>query len=93
MLSEKRVFILVLNMEESFGGDDLAIGGDVEAIFYYLGELWEGKVGRVTGIVNVYQKAAFIEFDFVAHRNSLDKHIKGCCILEANNASLSGGSV
>lgn len=76
-----------------FWGDDVSIGGDVEATYFYLGERWEGKAGSVTGIVNVYQKAVYIEFDFVAHRNSLSKHIKGYCILEANNASLSGGSV
>ncbi|MBT2371064.1 hypothetical protein [Pseudomonas fluorescens] len=71
----------------SFWGVDTSLGGGIVANFHSVGEVWRGQTGIVTGIFSSSQKTVFIQFDFMAHRDSRSKHVKGHFILKADGVS------
>jgi hypothetical protein len=78
--NETGVFIGFKKMPE-FWGVDVPLGENITATYKQFGYNWENGTGTVTGFFRTSEQKVFIQFDFVAHRNSDSKRIKGYCIL------------
>ena len=91
-IRETGVFLIFQN-EVDFWGVDVLIGGNVTAIYKFLGEDWGGQMGHVTGMFNTSQKTAFIKFEFTAFRNGLSKNVSGHFILTSSHLSSSTDAV
>jgi len=64
-----------------FWGVDVPLEGDISASYVEYGNTWPTEAGTVTGYYSTAERKVFIQFDFMARRNSVGRHIKGYCIL------------